>query len=77
MITFIATFIIFGLVILGMSIGVLLAGRHIKGSCGGLNTIEGLEDACVSCNKPCDKKRKALENLKASNEEKPVILKKM
>ncbi|MDJ0851925.1 MAG: hypothetical protein QNK04_26405 [Myxococcota bacterium] len=35
MATFVATLIIMGLVILGMSIGVLVHGRRLQGSCGG------------------------------------------
>ena len=66
--TFLATFVILGIVIIIMSVGVLVAGRRIKGSCGGLNSIEGLEDACMTCSKPCDKKKKALEQLKQQDE---------
>lgn len=63
--TFIATFIILATVILIMSVGVIVAGRRIKGSCGGLSSFEGLEDACMTCEKPCEKKKAAYEKLKA------------
>lgn len=66
--TFIATFSILAIVIIIMSVGVLVAGRRIKGSCGGLNTIDGLEDACMTCSKPCDKKKQALEKARQQNE---------
>lgn len=66
--TFIATFIILAIVIIIMSVGVIVAGRRIKGSCGGLNSIEGLEEACMTCSKPCDKKKQALEKLRQQDE---------
>ena len=51
---FVITFIIMLVVVLIMAIG-LLQNKSIKGSCGGLNTIEGLESAC-SCDSPCEKR---------------------
>ena len=36
-----------------MSLGVILMGKNIKGSCGGLNTITGT-DKCVICQKDID-----------------------
>ncbi len=51
--TLILTFILFGLVVLGMSLGVILNGRTIKGSCGGLNNITGA-DKCMVCQKEID-----------------------
>ncbi len=53
MATFFATFIVFTLVVLGMALGVLLMGRTIKGSCGGLNAI-GDADKCLVCQKEID-----------------------
>ncbi len=47
--TFILTFCIFALVMIAMAIGVIVNNRAIKGSCGGLNDIEGLEGACDIC----------------------------
>ena len=41
------------LVMLGMAVGVLLSGRTIKGSCGGLNAV-GDADQCLVCSKPID-----------------------
>lgn len=43
-----------------MAIGVIVANRRIRGSCGGLSAIDGLESACEVCVKPCRKKREAL-----------------
>ncbi len=53
MATLILTFILLGLVVLGMSLGVILNGRTIKGSCGGLNNITGA-DKCLVCKKEID-----------------------
>jgi len=52
-----ATFVLaFGLLIvitLGMSLGVILMGKTIKGSCGGLNAIADA-DRCLVCSKEID-----------------------
>jgi hypothetical protein len=65
--TFIVAFVVILLAVVGMSLGVLLSGRRIKGSCGGLNTIKGLEGSC-SCESPCEKRRarEAAEKLSES-----------
>lgn len=51
--TFFLAFGLLTLVMLGMSLGVLLMGKTIKGSCGGLNAISGA-DKCVVCSKDID-----------------------
>ena len=51
--TFVLAFIILILAVLGMSVGVILSGRTIKGSCGGLNAISDA-DKCVVCSKDID-----------------------
>ncbi|MEL6643763.1 MAG: (Na+)-NQR maturation NqrM [Pseudomonadota bacterium] len=51
--TFLATFVVFGVVVVGMALGVIFMGRSIKGSCGGLNAI-GDADQCLVCNKEID-----------------------
>ncbi|HBQ37051.1 MAG TPA: hypothetical protein DD729_09515, partial [Rhodobacteraceae bacterium] len=51
--TFIFAFGLLGLVMLGMSLGVIFMGKTIKGSCGGLNAISGA-DKCMVCNKEID-----------------------
>lgn len=53
MATFLFTFGLLALIMLGMSLGVLLMGKTIKGSCGGLNAISGA-DKCVVCSKDID-----------------------
>ncbi|MAZ65709.1 MAG: Na(+)-translocating NADH-quinone reductase subunit E [Kangiellaceae bacterium] len=59
MTTLIITFITFLLVVLAMSVGVIVAQKRIKGSCGGVETLEGIEKVC-DCDKPCAKKRKQI-----------------
>lgn len=54
---FIVTFIIMGLAVFGMAVGVIAGRSPIKGSCGGLNTIPGVECACSN---PCEKKKQIL-----------------
>jgi hypothetical protein len=73
MATFFLTFGLLMLIMLGMAAGVLLMGRSIKGSCGGLNAISDA-DQCLVCNKDidpdsplrerlaCPRARKMLEN---------------
>ncbi|MFK7966000.1 MAG: (Na+)-NQR maturation NqrM [Burkholderiaceae bacterium] len=51
--TFILAFVLLVLVMAGMAIGVMLSGRTIKGSCGGLNAISGA-DKCLVCKKDID-----------------------
>jgi len=53
MATFLLTFCILMLIVLGMASGVILMGRRIKGSCGGLNAI-GDADQCLVCHKEID-----------------------
>ena len=76
MATFLFTFGLLALIMLGMSLGVLLMGKTIKGSCGGLNAISGA-DKCVVCstdidpNSPlrdklqCKRARKMVEQMEA------------
>jgi len=51
--TFILAFVLLMIIVVGMSLGVLLMGKTIKGSCGGLNAISGA-DKCVVCQKDVD-----------------------
>ncbi|MFW8634855.1 (Na+)-NQR maturation NqrM [Cribrihabitans pelagius] len=53
MTTFLLAFGILLIVTVGMSLGVMLMGKTIKGSCGGLNAISGA-DKCVVCSKDID-----------------------
>ena len=53
MATFVLTFLLFVLVMAGMAIGVYVTGRTIKGSCGGLNAVDGA-DHCLVCKREID-----------------------
>lgn len=46
---FVVTFSVFAFMLLAMAIGVIVDNRRIKGSCGGLASIDGLERACDIC----------------------------
>lgn len=46
---FLVTFLVFVTVIVAMAVGVIFSNRAIKGSCGGLNAIDGLKGACDIC----------------------------
>lgn len=53
---------VFGLlltVVLAMSVGVIVSNRRLKGSCGGLNLVPGL-DACPVCGKDAEAARRAV-----------------
>ena len=66
MITFIFTFIFLTLVVILMSLGVMLMGKNIKGSCGGLNAISG-SDKCLVCNKDIDPNNPLISQLDCKN----------
>ncbi len=51
--TFFLAFVLLLIIMVGMSLGVMLMGKTIKGSCGGLNAISGA-DKCVVCHKDVD-----------------------
>ncbi len=51
--TFLLTFFLLTLVVGGMALGVVFAGKSIKGSCGGLNAISDA-DQCLVCKKDID-----------------------
>ena len=53
MTTFIITFIILSILVGLMSLGVILMGKNIKGSCGVLNALSK-SDKCLVCNKDID-----------------------
>ena len=60
--TFILAFGLLTLVMLGMSLGVILMGKTIKGSCGGLNAISDA-DKCLVCAKDIDPDSRLKERL--------------
>lgn len=59
---FLLTFTVFLLALTGMAIGVIVSDRRIRGSCGGLANLPGMEpgDCPGVCNKPCPKRRAAM-----------------
>lgn len=64
---FIATFILFLVAFLGMSLGYIIKRKSIQGSCGGLSSI-GVEKVC-DCPEPCDARKKRMVR-EAAREEK-------
>jgi hypothetical protein len=53
--TFLVTLLVFGIVMLAMSVGVIVSNKKIQGSCGGGN----VGGSCDFCDNPCDKAQKA------------------
>lgn len=75
---FIIAFIVFSLVALGMSVGVIFNNRELKGSCGGLGNIPGMSSDC-SCSNPCDKKKARMAKEQSTDEikESPIEFRKL
>ena len=59
---FIAALIVFAVVMIIMAVGVVLGGREIKGSCGGLNAVSDPEGnmICGVCGQQVDDRGKPL-----------------
>ena len=66
---FLLTFLIFGLAIIGLAIGWLLNNRSLKGSCGGLSGIPGIEKSDCSCYNPCEKRQRQLAQQQAARKQ--------
>lgn len=62
---FLVSFAVFVIVMISMAVGVIISNRSIKGSCGGLNDIEGLEGACDICEikEQCKQRNKRIRQL--------------
>ena len=56
---FLFSFLIIALAVVGMAIGVLMGRSSIKGSCGGLNNVEGLDAECPMCSGTCEEQGKS------------------
>lgn len=54
---FMMSFLVITFAILGMALGALCGRRPLKGGCGGLNSLAGLEAACESCASRCKKEQ--------------------
>lgn len=61
------TFLVMGLVVFGMAIGVVFANKPLKGSCGGLNKI-GIDGDCDICG---GDREQCEEDNSPSSQEKP------
>ena len=48
---FLISFVVLVLAVSGMAVGVLFGRESIRGSCGGLNKIAGLNLNCLLCRK--------------------------
>jgi hypothetical protein len=57
---FLVTFLVMGIAILAMAVGVLVGRRPIGGSCGGLERL-GLE-CDAGCDKPCPERLARLQS---------------
>lgn len=69
---FLLTFLIFLLAVLGLAIGWLFSNRSLKGSCGGLSAIPGMENTRCSCSNPCEKRKQKMAQEAASGQEAAV-----
>ncbi|WON76345.1 (Na+)-NQR maturation NqrM [Serratia sp. UGAL515B_01] len=71
---FVASFVLFILVVGGMSLGYVFRRKTLQGSCGGITSL-GIEKVC-DCPTPCDtrKKRMAKEALRREQLNKHRIL---
>lgn len=60
--TFVLAFGLFLLAVAGLGLGLVLSGRQIDGSCGGLNRVPGVESDCGgACRRPCERRRRAMK----------------
>jgi len=64
---FVVTFLVMGIAVLAMAVGVMAGRRPIGGSCGGLDKI-GLE-CDAGCAKPCPRR---LTRMQAESDQRPA-----
>lgn len=55
-----ATLLVFLLAAAGLAVGLMFGRSAVRGSCGGLSVIPGVERLC-SCDEPCPRRKRALE----------------
>lgn len=63
-----ATLLVFLLAAAGLSLGLLFGRGAVRGSCGGLSAIPGVERLC-SCAEPCPRRKRMLESAAGRGEE--------
>jgi hypothetical protein len=57
---FLLAFIAFIVAVLALSLGQLCGRGTVRGSCGGLSAIPGIDSDCAgACRRPCERRRKA------------------
>lgn len=66
---FLLTFTVFGLAIFGLAVGWVFNHKVLKGSCGGLSAIPGMEGSQCSCSSPCEKRLERERKNLANHEE--------
>ena len=65
MVEFVLAFVVFLLLIAGMSVGVIFSNKPIKGTCGGMASL-GIDtswDICGGDTSKCDEEQERLESL--------------
>ncbi len=63
-----ATLLVFLLAAAGLALGLLFGRGPVRGSCGGLSAIPGVQRFC-SCAEPCPRRQRELENAAQRGEE--------
>ncbi len=64
---FLISFAVIALAVAAMAVGVIVSNRRIRGSCGGLGAIGGLQSACEVCTSPCKRRLQAQERAAAGD----------
>ncbi|MFZ0256875.1 MAG: hypothetical protein WAN46_14810 [Gammaproteobacteria bacterium] len=61
MMTILVSFIVMLFIFAGMAVGVLCGRPSIRGTCGGLNGVKGMNDSCLACAGVCKREKQARE----------------
>ena len=59
--TFLVTFAVLALVVVGMAIGAIFRNQPIAGSCGGIGAVPAMPAPNCTCKKPCAKRLQAMQ----------------
>lgn len=57
MMTILVSFVVVLIIFAGMAVGVLCGRPSIRGTCGGLNGVEGMKDSCLACAGTCKREK--------------------